>query len=55
MIQLVKPGEEHDTVCHLEEEGNNLTPEAALSGLTPALKSAFLDGQTSLSDFLGLL
>ncbi len=55
MIQLVKPGEEHDTVCHLEEEGKDLSPEAALSGVSQELRSAFIEGQASLSDFLRLL
>ncbi len=55
MIQLVRPRVENDAVCHLEEEGKDISPEAALSGLSPELRSAFLEGQTSLSDFLGLL
>ena len=55
MIQLMRPGVENDTVCHLEEEGKDVSPEGALSGLSPELRSAFLEGQASLSDFLGLL
>ncbi len=55
MIQLVRPGEENDTVCHLDEEGRDISPDTALSGLSPELRSVFLEGQASLSDFLGLL
>ena len=55
MIQLVRPGEENDTVCHLEEEGQDISPETALSGLSPELQTRIPDGQLSLSDFLGLI
>jgi type VI secretion system ImpM family protein len=55
LIQLVCPEAENDGVCHLEEEGKNVSPDAALSSLSPELGPAFAEGRISLGEFLGLI
>jgi type VI secretion system ImpM family protein len=55
LIQLVCPKAENDTICHLEEEGRDISPEVAFSGLSPELGSVFAEGSISLSEFLRLI
>jgi hypothetical protein len=55
LIQLGRPEAENDSVCHLEEEGEEVSPDRALSGLDPGLGSVFVEGDIALSDFLGYM